>query len=271
MSPFFESQHEHRTAAERTPSSRARPLLTPPPLPPHPNLDHRYASEAGRVAFVNDLFDDAAPYYEWVCSVMSLGTGEQYRKRALGAAGLVKGMRVLDVATGTGLMLRSATELSGSLAIGLDPSTGMLLECRRRCAAPLVQGRGEDLPFITEHFDLVAMGYGLRHVADLHSLFSEYRRVVRPGGRVLILELTQPESVVGRRLNRLFLGRVIPGVARLWKGPRAGRMMDYFWDTVENCVPPDAILSALRSAGFPGATRTVSGSILSEYIGIRPS
>ena len=249
-----------------------RPVVNPAPLPPHPTLDRYYASDAERRAFVSDMFDEGAPYYEWVCHVMSLGTGAEYRKRALCAAGLEKGMRVLDVATGTGLVLRSATELSGarSLAIGLDPSSGMLLECRRRGAAPLVQGRGEDLPFVSEHFDLVSMGYGLRHVADLHALFGEYRRVLRPGGRVLLLEITQPASAIGRRLNALILGTIIPGVARLWRGPAAARMMSYFWDTVENCVAPEVIISALRDAGFPGAMRTVTGGILSEYHGIRP-
>jgi len=245
--------------------------MSPAPLPPHPTLDRYYASDVERVDFVNDMFDEGAPYYEWVCRVMSLGTGGQYRKRALRDAGLERGMRVLDVATGTGLVLRSATELSGpgSLAIGLDPSSGMLLECRKHCAAPLVQGRGEHLPFPSSHFDLVSMGYALRHVADLHALFGEYRRVLKPGGRVLLLEITQPTSAVGRRLNQLFLGTVIPGVARLRGGAAAARMMDYFWDTVENCVSPEVILSALRDAGLSGARRTVTGGILSEYLGIR--
>lgn len=248
------------------------PVVTPTPLPPHPKLDNYYASDSERPVFVNDLFDDGAPYYEWVCNVMSMGTGEAYRKRALVAAGLRKGMRVLDVATGTGLVLRSATEQCGTdgLAIGLDPSTGMLLECHRRCTAPLVRGRGEDLPFLGEHFDLVSMGYGLRHVADLHALFSEYRRVVKPGGCVLLLELSLPASAVGQRLNRLFLGRAIPAVARRWQGREAGRMMDYFWETIENCVPPTVILSALRNAGFR-PTRSVTGGILSSYLAIRPS
>lgn len=246
--------------------------MSPDPLPPHPTLERYYASDAERPEFVNDMFDKGAPYYEWVCRVMSLGTGGQYRKRTLGAVGLEKGMRVLDVATGTGLVLRAAAELSGAsnLAIGLDPSSGMLLECRKRCAAPLVQGRGEHLPFASDRFDLVSMGYALRHVADLRVLFGEYRRVLKPGGRVLLLELTQPQSAAGRRLNQLFLGTVVPGLARLWGGAAAARMMDYFWDTVKNCVSPDVILSALRDAGFPEPTRTVTGGILSEYRGMRP-
>jgi demethylmenaquinone methyltransferase/2-methoxy-6-polyprenyl-1,4-benzoquinol methylase len=243
------------------------------PLPPHPSLERYYSRDSERLEFVNNMFDEGAPYYEWICRVMSLGTGEQYRKRALLGAGLASGMRVLDVATGTGLMLRSAAELSGrpGLVVGLDPSKGMLAECRKRCAAPLIEGRGEQLPFASGRFDIVSMGYALRHVADLHALFNEYRRVLKPGGRVLILEITQPKSRVGRRLNELALGTVLPGVARLWGGRPAAQMMNYFWDTIESCVPPETILGALRSAGFPGALRKVTGGVLSEYVGVRPS
>jgi demethylmenaquinone methyltransferase/2-methoxy-6-polyprenyl-1,4-benzoquinol methylase len=240
-------------------------------LAPHPKLDRYYDSELERLTFVKDMFDEGAPYYEWVCRVMSLGTGQQYRKRTLRAAGLKKGMRVLDVATGTGLVLRSATELCGgpSLAIGLDPSVGMLRECRKRCAAPLIQGRGELLPFRNGDFDMVSMGYGLRHVADLLQLFVEYRRVLKPGGRVLLLEITQPKSTAGRQLNELILGTLIPALARLWGGAPAATMMSYFWETVERCVSPELILSALHEAGFPGAKRLVTGGILSEYVGTR--
>lgn len=221
---------------------------------------------------VRSLFDAGAPDYEWVCKVMSLGTGERYRAEALRAAGLVAGARVLDVATGTGLVLRSAVGITGigGRTIGLDPSRGMLNECRRGTDRPLVQGLGESLPFADGTFDMVSMGYGLRHVSDLRALFAEYRRVLRPGGRVLVLELTQPRSRWGRRLNRLYLGTIVPNVAYLTTGRAAARrMMNYFWDTIDQCVPPEVILSALGDSGFVDATRKVSGGILSEYVAIR--
>ena len=243
------------------------------PLRPHPTLDRYYSSDSERPAVVSDLFDEGAPYYEWICRVMSFGTGEQYRKQALREAGLSPGMRVLDVATGTGLVLRAAVEISGNtgMAIGLDPSRGMLGECRKGCAAPLFQGRGEQLPFADASFDMVCMGYGLRHVADLRALFTEYRRVLKPGGRVLVLEITQPHSAVGRWLNRFYLRTVVPTVTRIGtRAAAASRMMDYFWDTIETCVPPDVILGVLRETGFPNATRRVTGGILSEYLGEKP-
>jgi demethylmenaquinone methyltransferase / 2-methoxy-6-polyprenyl-1,4-benzoquinol methylase len=240
------------------------------PIRPHPKLDRYYAADSDREVVVNGMFDKGAPYYDWICRMMSFGTGQEYRKRAMQAAGLEPGMRVLDIATGTGLVLRAAVEMSGGtgLAVGLDPSGGMLRECRKSCAAPLMQGRGEHLPFANASFHMVSMGYGLRHVSDLQTLFAEYSRVLKPGGRVLLLEITQPRSAVGRWLNRMYLRNLVPLVTRIGtRTAAARRMMDYFWETIENCVPPDVILDALRNAGFPNATRKVKYGVLSEYVG----
>ncbi len=246
--------------------------MTTVPVRPHPTLAKYYATDDDRAGMVRNLFDSGAPHYEWVCKFMSMGTGEKYRAECLVKAGLTTGMRVLDVATGTGLVLRSAAALVGptGAAIGLDPSSGMLRENRVKCVAPLVQARGEHLPFANASFDMVCMGYALRHVFDLNTLFAEYTRVLKPGGRVMILELTQPRSAPARWLNRFFLQTVVPGVAQLSTGrPEARRMMDYFWDTIEHCVPPETILASLREAGFDGVTRDVRGNVLSQYLATR--
>ena len=113
---------------------------------------------------------------------------------------------------------------------------------------------------------MVSLGYALRHLADLNALFGECRRVLKPGGRLLLLEITQPGSRLGRWLNRLYLRNVIPMVAGTGTGAVAARrMMEYFWDTVENCVPPEVILKALDESGFTEANRKVTGGVLSEY------
>ncbi|MEO8678355.1 MAG: class I SAM-dependent methyltransferase [Vicinamibacterales bacterium] len=238
------------------------------PLPPHPPLARYYGSDAERPSMVKELFDEGAPYYEWTCRIMSFGTGEWYRAQALRDSGLQPGMRLLDVATGTGAVLRAAANLTGAtgLAVGLDPSRGMLRECRKRSAAPILQGRGESLPFPNATFDMVTMGYALRHTHDLHALFTEYRRVLKPGGRILLLEITQPRSAAGRWFNKIYLGYIVPGVTRIATGAEAaGKMMRYFWDTIETCVPPEVILEALREAGFTNVRRNVTGGVMSEY------
>ena len=246
--------------------------MTSEPVRPHPTLDRYYRSEDERPAMVRDLFDAGAPSYEWICRVMSFGTGEWYRARVLRDAGVRDGSRVLDVATGTGLVLRSARTMCGptGLAVGLDPSRGMLAQCRASCPAPLVQSVGERLPFADRSFDLISMGYALRHVADLRALFAEYHRVLVPGGRLVVLELTQPASRTARWLNRVYLRSIVPSVASLGSGGiSARRMMEYFWDTIEQCVPPETILAALRDAGFKNPERRVTGSVLSEYLAVK--
>src|SRR5688500_2448804 len=166
------------------------------PVRPHRDLPKFYESPERRAKFVAKLFDDTARYYDRISGALSLGTCRAYRKFALRRAGLKPGMRLLDVATGTGLAAQAALDLGlpASDIVGLDPSAGMLHENQRRRAIPLVQAFGENLPFADSTFDFISMSYALRHVEDLITLFREFHRVLKPGGRILILEISRPTS-----------------------------------------------------------------------------
>src|SRR5437867_1721338 len=124
--------------------------------------------------------------------MLDLGSGRSYRRWALKRAGLRPGMRLLDVATGTGLVALGAAGIIGEpgRVIGVDPSRGMLREAREALSGPLVQGRAEALPFRDDLFDMLSMGFALRHVADLGSASREYWRVLKPGGRLIVLEVS---------------------------------------------------------------------------------
>jgi demethylmenaquinone methyltransferase/2-methoxy-6-polyprenyl-1,4-benzoquinol methylase len=240
--------------------------------PPHPTLTDYYRSPAERQAVVNGLFDQSARHYDWICRVMSAGTGSRYRRDVLARAGLRPGMRVLDVATGTGLVAREAVALVGDprRVVGLDPSAGMLVESRKVVPGRLVRGVGEALPFRDGQFDLLSMGYALRHVPDLDSAFGEYHRVLRRGGRVVIMEIVRPRSRAALAGLRLLLKHALPLVTRIGtRSERATTLMRYYWDTVENCVPPEVILASLERAGFQGIARHSLGAVLSEYLGTR--
>jgi demethylmenaquinone methyltransferase/2-methoxy-6-polyprenyl-1,4-benzoquinol methylase len=241
-------------------------------LPPHRPLTEFYPASALRARYVSDLFDRAARDYDWMSGLMSFGTDRQYRRHALRRAGLKPGLRVLDVATGTGLVAQAALDLGispGNL-IGLDPSRGMLEENRKRRAFQLVQGFGEALPFQDSTFDFVVMGYALRHVEDLSALFAEFRRVLSEQGRVLILEITRPSSRAGLGLMRFYMRGLLPFLTRLSTRHRdSARLMEYYWATIAECVPPTLILSALSGAGFKDVARRACGRILSEYRGTR--
>ncbi|MPY88548.1 MAG: methyltransferase domain-containing protein [Luteitalea sp.] len=244
-----------------------------PPLRPHEPLTQFYAGWDSQAATVRELFDSSAPYYDRICAAMSFGTGWRYRRDTLRRAGLKPGMRVLDVATGTGLVLAAALAegVVRDALVGLDPSRRMLDVNRMRYGQPLVQGRGEALPFADASFDLVSMGYALRHVEDLRALFAECRRVLRPGGRLLILEITRPRSSPLRVLLGAYLGVVVPALAFLTSGRREPRrLMQYYWATIAACVSTEVILAALAEARFATPKLHVQGAILTEYLAQKP-
>lgn len=242
--------------------------------PPHPVLKNYYASPADRQPFVGALFDGAARHYNRIGQMLDLGSGAWYRRWTLRRAGLRPGMRLLDVATGTGLVAQGAARILGKPGgvIGVDPSRGMLREAQKVLSGPVVQGRAEALPFHDGLFDMLSMGFALRHVADLEVAFREYCRVLKPGGRVLLLEVSRPPSPVVRGLLRVYLKHVLPLMARIrTRSEPAQLLMKYYWDTIDRCVPPETILEVLRRSGFIDVDRHVFFGFLSEYSATKPA
>ncbi len=217
------------------------------------------------------MFDKTAHHYDWINSVMSFGSGIWYRREALKRTGVKNGATVLDVCTGTGLVARPAVELVGreGTVLGFDASLGMLVAARRTSAIPLLQGYVEKLPFSGDSVDFVTMGYALRHVADLDTPFNEFFRVLHPGGRLLILEATRPTSTWRYRIVRIYLQQIVPLIAKLG-GRDASTIMRYFWDTIDNCVPPATILDSLKRAGFTNVERREIFGLFSEYDAEKP-
>lgn len=239
-----------------------------PGVEPHHQLSEYYEGPPGKPRFVVDLFDQGAPHYARAERIVSMGSGYLYRRNALLRAGLRPGMRLLDVATGTGLVARAALRLglAPTDVVGVDPSAGMLREAGRALPFEVVRATADDLPFASERFDFLSMGYALRHVADLTRTFAEYRRVLRPDGTLLLLEISRPSSPLGYKVAKAYLQRVVPMVTRLGtRSDGATLMMRYYWHTIDACVPPKTILAALRAAGFQVARRQTYLGIFSEY------
>ena len=232
-------------------------------------LPQYWSDEATRRRYLDSLFDETAGDYDFVESLLGFGSGPWHRRTALRRAGLRPGMRVLDIATGTGLLAREALAIvgSGGSVIGLDPSAGMLARAGS-LDIPLIRALGERLPCGDGSFDFVSMGFALRHVADLDKLFSEVRRVLKPGGRACILEISYPRNPWVKVPLRVFMTGVVPGVARLWgRHGHAKQLMKFYWDTIEACVPPEAVLAALQAAGLLRTRRYVSLGMFSDYTG----
>ena len=243
------------------------------PLPPHAAFDELYADAGGKRAFLRGVFDATATDYDRVENVLALGSGRWYRRQALRRAGVAAGMRVLDVAAGTGLVAREAASLVGGegRVVGIDPSAGMLRELRRAGGGVSVaMGVAEALPVADGAFDAVTMGYALRHVADLRPAFSAFHRALGPGGRVCILEITRPSNRLAAAAMRGYFRAVLPLLGRAaGAGGRTRELWRYYGDTIERCVPPETVLGALAEAGFQDVARGVSLGIFSEFTGRR--
>lgn len=241
----------------------------PGSIEPHPVLPEYYSDASRRATFVRDLFNETAPHYDRINKIFSLGSGSWYRRRALKEAGLRPGLRVLDVAIGTGLIAREAIRVTGDKAgvIGLDVSERMLAEAGK-LGIPLIHGRAEQLPMADESVDFLSMGYALRHLADLRETFGEFHRVLRPGGTLLLLEIGNPRPRFYRDLLSAYLGHLVPLLARWTRAGRRGdTLMRYYWETIARCVSPDVILDAIRGAGFVDVGCKVDASVFRAYIG----
>ena len=115
-------------------------------------------------------------------------------------------------------------------------------------------------------FEFLSMGYALRHVGDLVTTFKEYRRTLKPGGKLLLLEITRPRTAPARFLAWIYFGLILPTLSFLITGSRDAReMMSYYWETIDACVPPETILEALEKAGFKNVNPRVEMGIFSEY------
>jgi demethylmenaquinone methyltransferase/2-methoxy-6-polyprenyl-1,4-benzoquinol methylase len=250
------------------------PKDPPDRLSPHPFLNDYYQGKDQRQGIINSLFDRIAPDYEWISQFLSFGSGKWHRQTTLRRLGLSPGMMVLDVACGPGTVGRCAMNLVGSsgCVVGLDPSVGMLQEAKKNSLPYVTQGLAENLPFHESTFDFVTMGYALRHVSDLQLTFKEYYRVLRPGGTLLILEISRPDSAVQFHVMKFFLKTIVPRIAQMkTKNQQALTLMRYFWDTIENCVSPHQILSAIEGTGFVRShVSEIAGGLIRNYIAWKP-
>jgi demethylmenaquinone methyltransferase/2-methoxy-6-polyprenyl-1,4-benzoquinol methylase len=237
-------------------------------LAPHPTLSRYYAGESDKRSFVRKIFNQTAGDYERIERWMALGSGSWYRRQALLRAGLAQGMRVLDVAIGTGLVAREEVAITGDakLVLGLDPSIGMIEQARRALKLTTVLAVAEELPLADRQFDFLSMGYALRHLSDLSVTFGEFYRVLKPGGRLCILEISRPRTRIGRGAIKAYLRWIVPALTRVaTRRPDSQLLWQYYWDTIEACVPRETVIHALAAAGFEDVKHHSELCLFSEY------
>ena len=249
-----------------------KPLSRQGALKEDPRLRPYFQSEAERRELTQTMFNEAAGGYDNAESLTALGSGTWYRRDVLRRNGLSAGMTLVDVAAGTGLVTVAGVELVGpsGRVIAVDPSPGMLAELRKKVAVEAIEAFAEAIPLPDAQADFVSMGYALRHVNHLDQVLSEYLRLLKPGGKVCIMEISRPQGRWLRGLLRFHISVLVPLMARL-SGRHADvqKLWAYYGDTIEAAIDPDTILDALKRAGFAQVGCSVSLGIFREYTGVK--
>jgi len=212
---------------------------------------------------VRAMFDRIAPVYDVMNRVMTAGLDLRWRRIA--AETVVRsGDRVLDACCGTG-DLAVACAKRGGVVTGLDFSPAMLERARRKLpAATWVEGDLLVLPFEAASFETATVGFGVRNVADLEKGLTELRRVLVPGGRVAVLEITQPRGLLAP-FYRLWFDRIVPLLGKLLKG---GAAYTYLPASVRRFPGPDELAGLMRTVGFDEISyRTFAGGIVALHTG----
>ncbi len=213
-----------------------------------------------KVQAVRDMFDAIAPRYDLVNRVMTFRMDVGWRRRTVRSLALPAGGAVLDLACGTGDLCRELAA-QGLRPVGVDLSFGMLAAARTD--APLVHGDALRLPFPDTSVDGATCGFALRNFERLAPFFAELARVVRPGGRIALLEVAEPPNRLLRAGHRVYFGKVVPLVGGLLSDPAAYR---YLPRSVAYLPSPPVVLEQLAAAGFEGVERRLLSAGIAQLL-----
>jgi len=208
------------------------------------------------------MFDRIAPRYDLLNHLLSFNRDKAWRRKMSLLLPTRPNLSLLDVATGTGDQLLSLYD-SGKIAsgVGIDPAEAMLAIgrekiARRRLSAVLsmLPGSAEQIPFGDRSFDIVATSFGIRNVTDVSLAMLEMHRVLKPGGRLLILEFSLPKNAIMRRAYLVYFRYILPALGRIISGDREAYR--YLNETVESFPHGDQFTAMMLKAGFGGVAHT---------------
>jgi demethylmenaquinone methyltransferase/2-methoxy-6-polyprenyl-1,4-benzoquinol methylase len=210
------------------------------------------------------MFDAVAPRYDLVNRLMTFGLDRRWRRATVAALGLPAHATVVDLACGTGDLCADLVR-AGLRPLGVDMSSGMLAAAHT--TVPLVRADVVSLPLPDRSVDGATCGFALRNLVDLPRFLAEVARVVRPGGRIALLEVAEPTHPALRLGHRFYFTRVVPRIGAALSDGAAYR---YLPRSVVYLPPVDALVAAVAGAGFPDVQRrTFSGGVVQLLVGTR--
>jgi len=234
------------------------------------------ATERGNAAApteVGAMFDRISRVYDPVNLAISAFQEPRWRRRAVAFAGIKPGGRAIDVASGTGKVAADLHRSAGPAGevLGVDISPGMIAIARQRLAGrpglTFVVGDAMALPAADDSFDAATIAFGMRNLPDYARGFAEMARVVRPGGKVVCLEIARPRSRLGR-VMRAWFDRIVPLIGRI---AGQGHAYAYLVRSVQNYPAPERVGEVMRQAGLVDVSWIgMSGGIVTIHVGTVP-
>lgn len=235
-----------------------------------------YNTDQSKKEEVREMFDNIAPKYDLLNHTLSMSIDRLWRRHVVKIVRRAKPRRILDVATGTGdLAIAMARRIGEAHVLGVDLSERMLDVARRKVEARGLDGRivldrgdAEHLDVATASVDVATVAFGVRNFGDLDAGLRELARVLRPGGRVVILEFSRPSNPLFRTLYEFYTYRILPRIGGMVSHDR--RAYEYLPASVGEFPRPAEFLQRLEAAGFHDCkARSQSCGIAQIYIGVR--
>ena len=220
------------------------------------------------------LYSEAASLYDRINLSVSFGNGYSYRREEVSALDIAPGARVLDIGSGTGILARAAMDSAGSTGrvVALDPCREMLEIARASGVGETVVGSVDDIPFEDDTFDVVTAGYSLRYARGIEHGLDQIRGVLKPGGKVLILEITPPRNRVLRALTRAYILIGARAIALLaTRSLTSQRLLGHLWNEIRTTPQPKEFTERLRAAGFERCACRRKYGMLTAYTAVKSS
>ena len=234
-----------------------------------------YNEQGSKKEQVANMFNNIAHKYDFLNRSLSMGIDIIWRKKAIAQLKEIQPKMILDVATGTGDVALEAMNLNPEKIIGVDISTGMLALGREKIAKrnlttkiDMVEGDSENLPFEDNKFDAVTVAFGVRNFENLLKGLKEINRVLRPGGKLVVLEFSQPKACPIKQLYWFYFNNVLPLFGKLLS--KDDSAYTYLPESVKAFPDGQDFLSVMTEAGFQSNTsKTLTFGISSIYTGLK--